>query len=146
MDELKKLIISCTAGVVATLTKNYALIFVLVCFAIVFDCITGIVKCKATGRKLSSKKGTKGFWKKVGFISAFCFGIFLDFCVPVMLSVVSVKLPFNSPFGLIIGCYILLNESISICENLIATNPKSVPKFVLKFIETTKEKMEGDEE
>lgn len=146
MDDIKKITVSCITGFIAMLTKQYALIFLLVCTGIVLDCITGLIKAKATGQVISSKKGFQGFWKKAGFIFTFGFGIFIDCFIPILLDIVNIEFPFSSPFGLIIGMYIILNESISIAENLIAINPKSVPKWVVSLLKNTADKIDSDKE
>ncbi len=136
MEKATKIVkwgISAVGGFFATLTEQYGAVLILVCAVIVFDIITGLIKSKANGIKISSKVGLKGFWKKIALLLALFFGIFLDVAIPSVLSVVAVELPFNCPFGLIIGVYIILNESISILENFYAINPDIVPQWVKKI-------------
>lgn len=140
MKEHEKITLSVLTGLIAAFSQQYLLIFVLVCVGIVLDCITGLIKSKVLGIPISSKRGFTGFWKKVGLITAFAFGIFLDFSIPFMLDVISIDLPF-SPFALIIGAYIVLNESISIAENLVEINPESVPKWLTDLLKTTANKL-----
>lgn len=128
-----KQIISIVAGGISAFFQLYALIIGMVCMAIVFDMVTGVCAAKATGTKISSKVARQGFWKKVGLMLALFFGMFLDIFIPTALTVIHVELPFNTPFGLIFGCYIVFNESISICENFDKINPTILPKWV-KFL------------
>lgn len=130
MKEHIKALLSFIFGVVTTFCKMYGAIIGLVCFAIIFDVISGIVGSKAAGMKISSKKANKGFWKKVGLLLALAFGMFLDMFIPFALKYVDVVIPYNMPFGLIFGCYIVFNESISICENIYKVNPTILPKWV----------------
>ena len=141
----KKTALACLVGLVSTFAEQYLLILILVCAGIVIDCITGLIKSLATGKKISSKKGTQGFWKKTGFIMAFGFGVFLDAFIPVALNIISIELPFSSPFGMIIGVYIVLNESISIIENLVEINPNAVPKWLLNLLRSTADKLDEKE-
>ena len=62
--------------------------------------------------------------------------------IPVALTAVNTELPFNTPFGLIIGVYITLNESISICENLYEINPMTLPKWIMALMRKTSEKID----
>lgn len=133
-------------GLIATITQQYALIFICVVAAIIFDVITGLIKSKVTEKPWSSKRGTIGFWKKIALLVALCFGIFLDYFIPVALGAVSVELPFATPFGLIIGVYITLNESISICENLYEINPMTLPKWVVNLLRKTAEKIDEEDD
>ena len=134
MSELKKRIFSFLAGVVTTFFRMYGTILGLVGVAIIFDTITGVAASKASGKKITSKKANQGFWKKVGLLLAVFFGVFLDMFIPEALSFVNVVIPFNMPFGLIFGCYIVFNEGISICENLDKINPDILPDWVKKLL------------
>lgn len=152
MEKLEKLVkwgISAVGGFFATITEQYGVVLILVCAAIIFDVVTGLIKSKANSVAITSKTGIKGFWKKIALLLALFFGIFLDMAIPSILSVVSVELPFNCPFGLIIGVYIILNESISILENFYAINPDIVPKWVKNIFTKAKNeinKADGESE
>ena len=135
MEENKdKITFSVLVGTISSLYQQYAVILILVILAICLDVITGLIKSKVTGVPLDSKTGTVGFWKKMSFLISFMFGIFMDAFVPVLLSVMNIELPFNCTFGFIIGVYIILNESISICENIYKTNSNAIPKWIIKFL------------
>lgn len=134
MDEVKKRVISFLAGVITTFFQMYGTILGLVGVVIIFDTITGVVAAKASGTKITSKKANQGFWKKVGLLLALFFGVFLDLFIPEALKFINITLPFNMPFGLIFGCYIIFNEGISICENLDKINPVILPHWVKKLL------------
>ncbi len=137
-----KHLLSVFGGILAALAQQYALILSCVIIAIVFDVVTGLIKSKVTERPWNSKQGTIGFWKKIALLVALFFGMFLDFFIPVALTAVNTELPFSTPFGLIIGVYITLNESISICENLYEINPVALPKWIMNLIRKTSEKID----
>ncbi len=137
MDWLK-IILSSIIGAVATFFSQYGLIILFVTIAIIIDCITGLVKAKATLEGWSSKKATNGFWKKVALLVALAFGMLLDFFIPTALSQIGVTIPFNLPFALVLGCYIVLNECISICENLYEINPEIMPKWIANLLKVAK--------
>lgn len=133
-EEVKKISLSCIIGFFAELYNQYSVMLALMITAIVFDVITGILKAKSQGEKLSSGVGTKGFYKKMSFIVAYFFGVFLDLFVPYALRTTGVDLTVNCCFGLIIGAYITLNESISICENLYKINPDIFPEWIVNTL------------
>lgn len=146
MEDKVKYILSVIGGLLATATKQYGLILLFVIIGIFMDCITGLIKSKITGKGWSSKVGFVGFWKKVSLLVALFFGIFLDYFIPTTLEkIVTVELPFALPFGLIIGAYIVLNECISICENLYSCNPDIVPKWIVGLLRNAKEKIADDD-
>ncbi len=131
---------SAILGTIATLAEQYVILIILVAAAIVLDVITGLVKCFAIGEKLSSDKGTRGFWKKIMLLVSLLFAFFLDVSIPTILEVVSIKLPFEKSllFGSIVGVYIILNESISICENILKANKMALPKWLKKLFQDAK--------
>jgi len=135
MEENKcKITFSVLVGTITSLYQQYAAILILVILAICLDVVTGLIKSKVTGESINSKKGTVGFWKKMSFLVSLLFGIFMDVFIPVLLTVINIQLPFNCPFGFIVGVYIILNESISICENIYKTNTKAIPKWLIDFL------------
>lgn len=135
---------SAILGTIATLAEQYIVLIILVAAAIVLDVITGLVKCFAIGEKLSSDKGTRGFWKKIMLLVSLLFAFFLDVSIPTILEVVSIKLPFEKSllFGSIVGVYIILNESISICENILKANKMALPKWLKKLFQDAKKEVD----
>ena len=135
MDKLTKIGVSAALGLGASFFGAYAPIFACVIIAIVFDVVTGLVKSKAIGKPISSTQGTIGFWKKMALFLALFFGVFLDVFIPIMLGIVDLNLPFKLPIGTIIGVYIVINESISIIENINAAAPNTLPKWIKKLLQ-----------
>lgn len=134
-DHWMKLSASVLSGLIASFWDLYGAIFICVIVAIVMDFVTGIVKSLATGQKISSEVGYKGFWKKMALILALAFGIFLDAFIPIMLGVIALELPFSMPIGTVVGCYIVINEAISIFENINSAAPSALPKWIRKILE-----------
>ena len=140
---------SAIIGTIATLAEAYIVLVILVAAAIVLDVITGLIRCFATGEKLSSAKGTKGFWKKIMLLAAMLFAFFLDLALPSIMEVVKIQMPFGKTllFGSIVGVYIILNESISICENILKANRMALPKWLKKLFQDAKKDIdEGGKE
>lgn len=136
--DLFKWIGASITGVAASFWGVYGPVFVCVLSAIILDVITGLIKAKATGTPISSEKGTKGFWRKMALLAGLAFGIFLDAFIPIMLGVVSVELPFTLPIGTVVGCYIVLNEAISIFENINEAAPTALPKWIKRMLDGAK--------
>ncbi len=137
-----KILLSAVAGAIATFFHQYGLIISIVIISIAIDCITGLVKAKVSTEGWDSKKATKGFWKKIALLVALAFGMLLDFFIPTALTEIGVEIPFHLPFTLIIGCYIALNECISICENLYIINPEIMPKWIVSLLKIAKDDIE----
>ena len=143
MDTRIKWLVSIVTGTAATFFGQYGLFFLFVCIAIAFDCVTGLVKSKATGEPVTSAKGWRGFLRKIGLLVGLSFGIYLDYAVPLLFSKAGITLGIDLPFALIICCYIVLNESISICENLYATDPEIMPKWIVGLLKGSKNRIDS---
>lgn len=141
MEDVKKWFLSLILGLWTTFTRQYAIILSFIIIVIILDFVTGLIKAYISGVGWKSSKGFKGFWKKVSLLVAFSFGIFLDSFIPYALKVISIELPFNSPFALIVGCYIIVNECISICENLYKINPHTLPKWIVALLKGANDKI-----
>lgn len=144
MDNFTKWLLAAISGAAAAFFGQYGLFFALVAAAVVLDVITGLVKAKATGEGLSSKKARQGFWRKMSLFAALTFGIFLDYAAAHVLLSAGVVIGVETPFALIICAYIIINEAISIAENLYLTNPDSFPKWIAKRLKVAREQMEGE--
>lgn len=146
MEKIKWLL-SFIMGLAATFAQQYGVMIMLVASAIVFDLVTALIRVKASDDDVwSSKKCSKGMFKKLALLVGMAFGFFLDWFIPYALLYVNVTLPFSMPFSMIICFYIVLNESISVCENLYATNPEIMPKWIVSLLTNIKEKLENEPE
>ena len=137
-----KLVVLTMVTAVVSYFDKYVPVLCCVLVSILFDVITGLVRCKITGEALSSKVGIIGFWKKIALILALFFGIFIDVYIPILLGISGINLPFSLPIGTFIGCYIILNENISILENL-SRSGVILPKWIKQFFKDTKDTMDG---
>lgn len=133
---------SVISGLITSYFERYGLIFVFVAVAICFDVITGLVASAATGVPITSERARKGFWKKVSFLLAVFLGIFMDAFIPELVNMIGIKLSFNLPFGCIVSIYVILNELISIAENIYKVNKQSLPKWIIKLLQGYKKNID----
>lgn len=134
-NSVLKLAASLFTGLVASFWGIYGPVIICVLVAICMDVISGLVAAMASGEKISSHVGWIGFWKKMALILALAFGIFMDSFIPILLGTISLELPFTMPIGTIVGCYIVINEAISIIENINQAAPTALPKWIKKLLE-----------
>lgn len=146
MRNIVKGLLSIAAGAAAAFFGQYGLFFVFVAAAVVLDVVTGLIKAKATGEGLSSERAARGFWRKMALFAALAFGIFLDYAAGAVLVKAGVSFAGELPFALIVCAYIIINESISIAENLYLANPESFPKWIAKRLRVAREEMERETE
>lgn len=130
-----KISMSLFTGLIASFWGIYGPVIICVLVAICMDVVSGLVASMASGEKISSKVGWIGFWKKMALILALAFGIFMDSFIPILLGTISLELPFTMPIGTIVGCYIVINEAISIIENINQAAPTALPKWIKKMLE-----------
>jgi len=134
-DHILKLSMSVLTGLVASFWGIYGPVILCVLIAICMDVVSGLVAAMASGEKLSSRVGWIGFWKKMALILALAFGIFMDSFIPILLGTITLEIPFTMPIGTIVGCYIVINEAISIIENINKASPTALPKWIKKLLE-----------
>lgn len=138
-----KWLIAAISGAVAAFFGQYGLFFTLVGTIIVLDVTTGLIRAKVTDEGLSSKKASKGFWKKISLFVGLLFGIFLDFAVAAVLTKTGINVGLTMPFSLIVCAYIIINEGISVSENLYLINPDIFPPQIGKFLKVAKKQMDN---
>ena len=93
-------------------------LILLVIGAAVLDYITGVLAA-AKGGEISSGSGIKGLYKKLALFCALALGFFLDAAIPILSEKgLGKEITLSLPFGLIIAAWVVVNESISILENL----------------------------
>lgn len=137
-------IISIVCGAVATFFNAYGAMLGFMATAIILDLITGLIKAGKAGT-ISSKVSKQGIRGKALYFVTFFFCVLLDVFIPYMLQYISVTLPFNLPFTLIITIYIVLNECISIAENINEVNPNLLPSWVIPLLKVGKKKIDNTE-
>lgn len=95
-------------------------------FCMAADYITGIMatsyeKLKNpsdTNKGLSSSVGMLGIYKKVSYLFAVCVGIGLDWLILTFAEEFQLSIPCETFFGLLIALWYILNELLSIIENI----------------------------
>lgn len=130
-------------GIAATVLRGYVVLYIAILVVITLDMITGLIKAKINAG-IDSGTAKRGFFGKIALLFAETFGVFLDLFIPRTLGSIGISLDVKLPFAMIICAYIVINESISICENLYVINPKSLPKSVTKILKIAKNEIEGD--
>lgn len=142
-----KITVSLAVGMLASFSLKYGGLVLLVCGAIIFDLVTGLLKARIS-HTIHSNKGWIGFWKKIALFVALAFGFFLDALEFYLVFLNTGAQPnFQISFAMVIGVYIILNESISICENLVECGV-TLPAFLQNILQNAKnnlDKSKGDE-
>ena len=101
------------------------------------DYITGMSKAWIT-KQLCSKIGIVGIVKKLSYLLVVCTGMVVDWIISTALSGIGVDFPQAFSFGLIVVIWLIINELISILENLGAIDVP-LPGFLIKVVSKLKE-------
>lgn len=107
----------------------------------VIDYISGMVSAKKTG-ELSSRLGVIGILKKVGYLALVAVGMVVDYLISSALLNVGIEIQINYCFAMIIVIWLIVNELISILENL-GELGVPIPEFLRKSIHKIKDGVEN---
>lgn len=120
---------------------NILLIPVLVLFAVmVIDYCTGMASAYKN-KEIKSKTGLIGILKKLSYLVLVCVGGVVDYLICAGLA--SVGIDYSSYcFGLIVAVWLIINELISILENLSELGTP-IPPFLVKIVHRLKNTVEN---
>lgn len=131
------------AGAVGALAAyfNVLLIPIVVLVAVMLiDYITGMAGAAYTG-EINSCVGVIGIVKKVCYLTLVAVGIVVDYLITTALVQIGLSIQINYCFGMIVTIWLIINELISILENLGELNIP-LPQFLVKTVKTLKGRVE----
>ena len=105
---------------------------VILLVVIIIDYMSGMLKAWGND-ELSSKEGLKGIIKKLCYLMLVCVAGVVDWLLWSGLRQVGLTLDFGFCFGLIVTIWLIVNELISILENLEALHVP-MPSFLKKLV------------
>lgn len=117
---------------------------ILVVVMMLLDYATGIASAWVEG-SLSSRTGIIGILKKLGMISMIAVGGAVDFVIAHGIAQAGYSVGTTYTFGLIICIWIIINECISVLENLSELGVP-VPGFLIRIIHRLKKVTEQSAE
>lgn len=104
--------------------------------AMITDYITGMAAAWHN-KKLSSKKGLSGIIKKISYLILVCVGMFVDWVIYYGIQAVGVDLGYTFFFGVLVTIWLIINELISILENL-ENIGVPMPAFLIQIVSKLK--------
>lgn len=159
VNEVKTMIIGVSgigSAIVAWLfAKLGILLYVLALLTIVMfiDYITGMTASKSEAIDhpddpnygWNSKKGAKGIFKKFGYICVIAVAMIVDYVILHVAKNIGIETDIKAFFGLMVTVWYLLNEALSIIEN-VGRMGTPIPEWLRKYIAVLKNKIEQKEE
>ena len=135
-------------GIIATigafLSAKLGILYIILPFlmlCMLIDYGTGVLASKKEG-KISSKVGMWGIIKKLTYGIEVVVALILDWTILNVAGSIGVSVPVNTIFGLLISIWLILNELISILENLIRLDTP-MPPFLINTIKGFKVSVEN---
>lgn len=136
-----KLTIIAALGVITAYFNALMIPIVVLVFVMVTDYISGMISAKKSG-ELSSRLGIMGIAKKVGYLALVAVGMVVDYLISSALVHVGIEIQINYCFALIITIWLIVNELISILENL-GELDVPIPNFLRKSIHKIKDSVDS---
>lgn len=120
-------------------TRAVLPVMVILLCCMVVDFISG---CANNAKKegLSSKAGVKGIVKKVGYLCVIIVAMFFDYIIMYVLSIMGLKYEITMFFGLLVTVWFILNELLSILEN-VAVLGVPIPDFLTRYVKDVRGKI-----
>lgn len=140
---MKNVIQTVFAGVLGALAAyfNVLLIPIVVLVAVMLiDYITGMAGAACTG-EINSRVGVTGIIKKAGYLALVAVGMVVDYLINSALVNIGINFRIYYCFGMIITIWLIINELISILENL-GELKIPLPKFLVNTIKSLKGRVE----
>ena len=141
--DMKNFLHAIFAGALGALAAyfNVLLIPLIVLVAVMMiDYITGMAGAAYTG-KINSRVGIIGIVKKICYLALVAVGIVVDYLITTALVQIGIAIQINYCFGMIITIWLIINELISILENLGELNIP-LPHFLIRTVKSLKGRVE----
>lgn len=127
------------AGVGAYLSAKLGMLYVvipLLLICMIVDYVTGMLAAKKEGQT-NSKTGMWGIIKKTMYGVEVAVGVVVDWTIINAAEQIGVTVPTVTFFGLLVSIWIIINELISILENLTRLDTP-MPAFLVKVVSNFK--------
>lgn len=126
------------AWITAETEAMFPVMIILLC-CMVIDFISG---CIANGSKegLSSKAGARGIIKKVGYLCVIAVAMFFDYLIMYSLNLMDIQYSIRMFFGLLVTVWFILNELLSILEN-VSKMGVPIPGFLTQYVKEVRGKI-----
>ena len=144
MKEFIQAIFAAMLGALAAYFNVLLIPLAVLVAVMLIDYVTGMAAASYT-KQLNSRIGVMGILKKAGYIALVAVGMVVDYLITSALVQIGVNIQINYCFGMIITIWLIINELISILENLGELNIP-LPKFLVDMIKTLKGKVEDKAE
>ena len=120
--------------------RNLAAPIIVLMIVMIIDHITGMAQAWVSA-SLSSRAGLIGVIKKIGYLFAVAVAVVVDYIIQMAAGGAGQDLTGFCPFGLLVTIWLILNECISILENLSEIGVP-LPSFLMAIVKKLKKTTE----
>ena len=110
--------------------------FVVLLVVMITDYLTGMAEAYVN-KTLNSRIGVVGILKKIGYIVAVAVGVVADYLITNALIKIGIDINVGGYIGLVVTIWFIINELISILENLTEIGTP-LPKFLVSLVKRLK--------
>jgi len=142
-DKGLQAIISAALAAFAVYMGALAVPIIVLMVMMIIDYLSGMSAAWVHG-DLSSKVGAKGIVKKVGYMTLIVVAMGVDYLIYSGIAAANITVNYNMWFGLLVAVWLIINEMISILENLSKLGVP-IPDFLTKIIKRLKNSAERKE-
>lgn len=128
-------------GVIAAYLNVLLVPLIVLIVVMLIDYFTGMAQAYVS-HTLNSRIGVTGIIKKIGYIIAVTVGIVADYLISSALVNCGINIPINCCIGMIVTVWFIINELISILENLSEIGTP-LPKFLVSIVKRLKNTVEA---
>ena len=139
-----QMIISAALAAFAVYMGALAVPIIVLMVMMIIDYLSGMSAAWSEGA-LSSKVGAKGIVKKVGYMALIVVAMGVDYLIYSGIAAASLDLPYTMWFGLLVAVWLIINEMISILENLDRLDVP-IPGFLRAIVRKLKISADGKDE
>ena len=142
-DKGLQMIISGALAAFAVYMGALAVPIIVLMVMMIIDYLSGMSAAWVHG-DLSSRVGAKGIVKKVGYMALIVVAMGVDYLIYSGFAAANIEVGYNMWFGLLVAVWLIINEMISILENLSKLGVP-IPDFLTKVIQRLKSSAERKE-
>lgn len=141
MDKVKEVLIVAISAIMDLLGILAIPVFLMVGCNII-DYITGLMASKYREEQISSYKGMRGIIKKVCMWLCVVVGAIIDALIQYATQTIGLSIRFPFIVATLVAVWIVVNEIISILENIIDIDGKTLPPFLMPLVKRIKKEIE----
>lgn len=135
-----KALIAVFIGGISAYMQQIIIPLIILAAVMILDYMSGMLRAWAQ-EQLNSRIGVKGIVKKLSYALLVCIAGVVDWLIFSGLHKVGISLDFGFCFGLMVTIWLIVNELISILENLAALEVP-MPSFLTKIVKHLKNVVE----